>query len=82
MEIVTKDQKEMEKRYQTAAQKRIELEEEVKKLEKLVAEKRKSLDVVAKEENWLEKKRGVRAEQIKMLVQRLKNGWNDEKSEV
>lgn len=72
----------MEKRYQTAAQKRIELEEEVKKLEKLVAEKRKSLDVVAKEENWLEKKRGVRAEQIKMLVQRLKNGWNDEKSEV
>lgn len=82
LEIVTKDQKEMDERYETAAQKRTELEATVKKMEKELAEKKKSLDVVAKEESWLEKRREVRAEQIKMLNQRLKNGWDDEKSEA
>ena len=72
----------MEERYETAAQKRTDLEEEVKKMEKELVEKKKSLDVVAKEESWLEKRRAVRDKQIKMLNQRLKNGWEDEKSEI
>jgi hypothetical protein len=48
-----------------------------------LAEKKKSMDVVVREEKWLEKKLAVRGEQITMLRQRLKNGWADEeKSEV
>lgn len=82
LEIVTKDREEMEERYETVAKKLTELENEVKKMEKELAEKKKSLDVIAKEESWLEKRCGVRGEQIKMLNQRLKNGWDDEKSEA
>lgn len=82
LEIVTKDRDEMEKRYENCAKKRSELEEQVKQLEKELVEKKKSLDVVAKEESWLEKRREVRDEQIKLLNQRLKNGWDDEKAEI
>lgn len=82
LEVVKKDSQEMAERYETATQKRSELEADVKKLEKELAEKKKSLDVVSTEEKWLEKKRAVRAEQIKLLNTRLKNGWEDEKSEA
>lgn len=82
LEVVTKDKGEMEERYETASSKRTELEREIKKLEAEVEEKRKSLDVVSTEEKWLEKKRVVRAEQMKLLNQRLKKGWGDEKSEA
>ncbi|KAL7518886.1 hypothetical protein ACHAWX_003690 [Stephanocyclus meneghinianus] len=82
LEVVMKDRGEVEERYESVAQKRGDLEEQVKKLKKELAEKMKSLDVVLKEESWLEKRREVRDEQIKMLNQRLKNGWDDEKSEV
>lgn len=81
LELVVKERKDLEERYETAAQKRTGLDEEIKKMEKELAEKKKSLDVVSKEESWLENKRGIRDEQIKMLRQRLKNGWVDE-SEV
>lgn len=82
LEVVKKDSQEMAERYETATQKRSELEADVKKLEKELAEKKKSLDVVSTEEKWLEKKRAVRAEQIMLLNTRLKNGWEDEKSEA
>lgn len=82
LEIVTKDREEMEERYETAATKLTELELEVEKMEKELAEKKKSLDVVTKEESWLEKRREVRDKQIKMLNQRLKNGWEDENLEA
>ncbi|KAL7544069.1 hypothetical protein ACHAXR_013573 [Thalassiosira sp. AJA248-18] len=81
LEVVTKDNREMEERYETATQTRSNLEAEVKKLEKEIAEKMKALDVVSTEEKWLEKKRVVRAEQIKLLNSRLEKGWGDEKSE-
>ena len=51
-------------------------------MEKELAEKKKSLDVLSTEEKWLEKKRVVRKEQIKLLNQRLTKGWDDEKSEA
>jgi len=83
LELVKKDQAEMDERYETATQKRVELEEAILRLEKELAEKKKSMAVVVKEEKWLEKKMAVRREQITMLRQRLKNGWADEeKSEV
>jgi hypothetical protein len=79
LEVVTEDNAEMEERYERATSQRAELENEVKKLEKEIAEKKKSLDVVLTEEKWLEKKRVVRAEQIKLLNGRLEKGWADEK---
>jgi len=82
LEVVTKDNEEMAERYETSTQKRTEFEADVKKLEKELAEKKKSLDVVLTEENWLEKKRAVRSKQMKLLQKRLDKGWVDEKSEV
>lgn len=82
LEVLTKDEQELEERYDSAARKRTDLEDELKKLEKEIAEKRKSLDVVSTEEKWLEKKRAVRAEQVTALNERLENGWADEKAEI
>ncbi|KAL7550805.1 hypothetical protein ACHAWF_014011, partial [Thalassiosira exigua] len=82
LEVVSKDNQEMEERYATATQNRSDLEVELKKLEKELAEKKKSLDVILTEEKWLEKKRVVRAEQTKLLNSRLENGWGDEKAEI
>lgn len=81
LDLVAKERKDLEERYDTAAQKRTGLDEVIKKMEKELAEKKKSLDVVSKEESWLENRRGIRDEQIKMLSQRLKNGWEDEEAE-
>lgn len=81
LEAVTKDSEEIAERYETSTQTRSELEKEVKRLEKEIEEKKKSLDVVSTEEKWLEKKRVVRDEQIKLLKKRIENGWDDEKSE-
>ena len=75
------DHAELDERYETAAQKRSELEDAILRLERELAEKKKSMDVIAKEEKWLEKKLAVRDEQITMLSQRLKEGWADEKFE-
>lgn len=82
LEVVTKDNQEMAERYETSTQKRTELEADLKKLEKELAEKKKSLDVVLTEEKWLEKKRAVRSKQMKLLQKRLDKGWGDEKSEA
>ena len=82
LEVVASDGKEMTERYEIATQKAMELEAEVDKLENELAEKQKSLDVVRTEEMWLEKRRGVRKKQIKMLNTRLKKGWEDEKAEA
>lgn len=78
LEVVARDRKEMAERHAAAAAQGAELAAEVERLEKDLAEKQKSLDVVRTEEAWLEKKRGVRAKQMKMLNARLKQGWEDE----
>lgn len=82
LEVVTKDNDEMKERHGETTEKREGLEVEVKKLEKELEEKRKSLEVLSTEENWLEKKRDVREKQIKLLNRRIKKGWGDEKSEA
>lgn len=80
LEVVANDKKEIEERYETAVSERSTLEKEVNKLEKEIEEKKKTLAKTAREEVFLEKKRSVRSEQIKMLNQRLKKGWADEKA--
>lgn len=80
LDVVTNDKKEIEERYETAVSERSTLEKEVNKLEKEIEEKKKTLAKTVREEEWLEKKNKIRSEQIKMLNQRLKKGWADEKS--
>lgn len=82
LEAVKKDHAEIDERYETAVQKRSELEDAILHLSKELEEKKKSMDVVVKEEEWLEKKLAIRDEQIELLSQRLENGWADEKFEV
>jgi len=82
LEVVMNDNGDLEERYENATQKRTEIEADVKRLEKEIMEKKKTLDVVTTEESWLVKKVAVRSEQIKMLNTRLENGWDDEKVEV
>lgn len=82
LEAIRKNHAELDERYESAAQKRSELEDAILHLEKELAEKKKSMDVVVKEEQWLEKKLAIRDEQIELLSQRLQNGWADEKFEV
>ena len=80
LDVVTNDKKEIEERYETAVSERSTLEKEVNKLEKEIEEKKKTLAKTVREEEWLEKKNKIRSEQIKMLNQRLKKGWADEKA--
>ena len=54
--------------------------EAIKEKQAEIEEKKKTLAKTAREEVFLEKKRSVRSEQIKMLNQRLKKGWADEKA--
>ena len=82
LEVVANDKKDIQERYDNATQERSKLESEVDKLAKELEERKKSLAKIVREEEWLEKKRIVRAEQIKLLNLRLKKGWDDEKSEA
>lgn len=82
LEVVALDRRELGERHAAATEQGAELEAEVTRLEKDLAEKQKSLDVVRTEEAWLEKKCAVRVQQIKMLNARLKKGWDDEQAEA
>jgi predicted nucleic acid-binding Zn-ribbon protein len=55
------------------------LQDQIAKLEKQVAEKKKSLEVVAKEESWLKTRVDLRMQQKGLLATRLTKGWDDEK---
>lgn len=78
LEVVARERSELEKRRAAATERGAQLAAEVRRLEKNLAEKQKSLDVVRTEEAWLEKKQGVRVQQIQMLNARLDKGWDDE----
>lgn len=54
------------------------LAEDVEKLERELEEKKKSLDVASKEEEYLIQRVELRKTQEQMLNDRLNNGWNDE----
>jgi hypothetical protein len=82
LEVLTQDSEEVTTKYQLVSSKRSELEAKVQYLTKTLAETQKTLEVILTEESFLEKKRSVREEQIKLLNLRLETGWQDERSEV
>lgn len=82
LKIISEDKKSAEERYETAAYKRQELAQEVDRLEKELAEKKKSLGVVEKEESWLKKRVQVRSVQEDLLNRRLADGWEDENETI
>jgi chromosome segregation ATPase len=65
-------------RLEAATTQKITLEADISKLEKQLQEKKKSLEVVAKEESWLKTRVQLRAKQQQLLEQRLTKGWDDE----
>jgi hypothetical protein len=71
-----------QQRLDAASAQKASLENDIAKLEKQLAEKVKSLDVVAKEESWLKSRVDLRLQQQELLVARLKNGWEDENGDL
>lgn len=69
-------------RLEAATAQKSSLESEIAKLNKLLAEQKKSLEVVEKEDNWLKTRVDLRVKQLKLLDNRLENGWPDERIEV
>ena len=78
LRAVTDDVSSAEKRLERATQQRTALATEIARMEKELAEKKKSLDVAQKEEGWLKDRVKLRAEQQTELRKRLDNGWDDE----
>lgn len=59
---------------------RTSLEKEILALEKDLEEKKKAMEAVTKEETWLQGRVDLRKQQQDLLLERLKNGWVDEKT--
>lgn len=75
---VTQDRTSAATRLDRTSTKRGSLVQEVERLEKELEEKKKSLGVLEKEEDWLNKRVNLRDVQIELLNNRLENGWEDE----
>lgn len=65
-------------RLEAASTQKGSLQDQIAKLDKQLAEKKKSLEVVAKEESWLKTRVDLRVRQEGLLATRLTNGWADE----
>mmetsp|Transcript_31750 Transcript_31750/g.46832 ORF Transcript_31750/g.46832 Transcript_31750/m.46832 type:complete len:272 (+) Transcript_31750:236-1051(+) len=72
------DLKSARQRLESASSQKTNIESEIAKLEKLIIEQKKSLEVVAKEESWLKTRVDLRVKQQELLDRRLQNGWADE----
>jgi len=75
--IVLEEKTGADTRLERASSKRGGLAEEVERLEKELEEKKKSLDVIEKEEDWLKARVELRGEQERLLKKRLTDGWDD-----
>ena len=75
---ITEDLTSAKQRLEAATTQKMTLETDISKLEKQLQEKKKSLEVVAKEESWLKTRVQLRAKQQQLLEQRLTKGWEDE----
>ncbi|KAL3768440.1 hypothetical protein ACHAW5_005853 [Stephanodiscus triporus] len=82
LEVVEADGRELDGRHAAARTRRAEAKAEVERLEGELARWKKALDDVAAEEEWVGKRRIVRAEQVRMLNERLECGWEDERYEI
>mmetsp|Transcript_16738 Transcript_16738/g.27775 ORF Transcript_16738/g.27775 Transcript_16738/m.27775 type:complete len:272 (+) Transcript_16738:241-1056(+) len=65
-------------RLEAASNQKGSLQDQIAKLDKQLAEKKKSLEVVAKEESWLKTRVDLRMQQEGLLATRLTKGWADE----
>jgi len=77
--VVLEEKTGADTRLERASAKRGGLAEEIERLEKELEEKKKSLDVIEKEEDWLKARVELRGEQERLLKKRLTDGWDDEK---
>eukprot|EP00565_Helicotheca_tamesis_P007359 CAMPEP_0185724716 /NCGR_PEP_ID=MMETSP1171-20130828/1116_1 /TAXON_ID=374046 /ORGANISM="Helicotheca tamensis, Strain CCMP826" /LENGTH=340 /DNA_ID=CAMNT_0028392635 /DNA_START=32 /DNA_END=1054 /DNA_ORIENTATION=- len=78
LKAVSEDKVSAETRLSRASTQRTGLAAEIARMEKELAEKQKSLDVVEKEESWLKNRVELRKTQENMLTGRLDKGWPDE----
>lgn len=69
-----------DKRRKAAADQHTLLESELEELRREVAQKSKSLQAVKNEERWCTNRVALRTEQKNLLVGRLRDGWDDDKS--
>ena len=81
LKAVDDDVKTAKQRLEAATQQKSTLASDVERLTKELAEKKKSLQVAAKEETWLKERVALRNEQQRLLNDRLTNGWDDESDE-
>lgn len=79
LKAVEDDLKAASTRLDDATKKKGALHEEVAKLMEKLAEKKKAWQAAEKEEAWLKERKDLRVEQQKLLMQRLNQGWDDEK---
>jgi hypothetical protein len=79
LKAVEEDSKSAAKRLGSACDQRQSMQQKIDVLEKELEQKKKSLQVVATEEKWLNERCQLRTEQKKLLNQRMIHGWDDEK---
>ena len=78
---VAQDLQSAQQRLKATVQQKEVLEQEVAKLQQLLEEKKKSLNVAEREEKWLVTRVSLRKQQYELLNKRLTEGWADEPSE-
>lgn len=78
LRAVIDDASSADKRLERATQQRTALATEIARMEKELAEKKKSLDVAQKEEGWLKDRVKLRQLQQVELRKRIDDGWDDE----
>jgi len=82
LEVVTNDGRDLDVGLKSTSSRLAETRIEVERLERALADARVALRELTGEEEALVRKYDVRSAQIKMLTDRLENGWDDEKIEV
>ena len=79
LKAIQEDAQSAKKRYASATEQRLAVQKELEALYLQIEQKKKALEVVKKEEEWLKDRVALRNAQTKALTQRLDEGWPDEK---
>jgi chromosome segregation ATPase len=79
--VVQEDLSSGQERLQATLSQKSTLESEIANIQKELEEKKKSLQVAEREEDWLMTRLKLRKEQEELLSQRLTTGWEDETGE-
>ena len=81
LKAVQEDAVSAKKRYASATEQRLAVQNELDALYRQMEQKKKALEVVTKEEEWLKDRVALRNAQTKALTQRLDEGWPDEEDQ-